>query len=591
MTIQNKKQLIRTGLIASVLILCFCVGLMMGKFVWRMPPKPSDYTTTHNIPAERGKILDCKGNVIATNCTVYDVHLDCCVISNPDEWEEKSRLLSQELACLLPERSAPEWWTYLQKNRNQGRRYVPIAKDIDSTTMVRMMQLPLLDQGKYRGGRIISSKMVRIYPYEPLARRTIGIWRRHDQGHMFGLEGSYDTELRGKDGTRTVKHSVRRGRWRKWETDRDDQIDGLDIHTTIDMDLQAVADSLLMEAMTEGEDLAGGCLALMEVSTGEIKAIANSHRMDNGKVGEYFNYFIGHSYEPGAVVQTMTLAAVLSDGLITSLEEKIPTNKGRLHDSFCYYDDYIKAYERKYRTDSISVMNGFCMSSGYVAGDLALRYKDSADYYYDWLRSFCIGSSDFDIRGMRELDLPASTPGDDLTLMATGRGYGFTVSPVQILAFYNAIANGGKMMRPMLVKGTGKDMDRMQHIESVQIRERFIRPEVADSLKKALARCVEDGTAEALKGLPVKVAGKTGTSRQVMDPELRNGSTDPYQDAQGRRQYAGTFVGFYPADQPQYTLMCVLFTKPTYNMLYGGGKPALIAGELIENIEEAKKSI
>lgn len=585
MTIQNKKQLIRTGLIASVLILCFCVGLMMGKFVWRMPPKPSDYTTTHNIPAERGEILDCKGNVIATNRTVYDVHLDCCVISNPDEWEEKSRLLSQELACLLPERSAPEWWTYLQKNRNQGRRYVPIAKDIDSTTMVRMMQLPLLDQGKYRGGRIISSKMVRIYPYEPLARRTIGIWRRYDQGHMFGLEGSYDTELRGKDGTRTVKHSVRRGRWRKWETDRDDKIDGQDIHTTIDMDLQAVADSLLMEAMTEGEDLAGGCLALMEVGTGEIKAIANSHRMDNGKVGEYFNYFIGHSYEPGAVVQTMTLAAVLSDGLITSLEEKIPTNKGRLHDSFCYYDDYIKAYERKYRTDSISVMNGFCMSSGYVAGDLALRYKDSADYYYDWLRSFCIGSSDFDIRGMRELDLPASTPGDDLTLMATGRGYGFTVSPVQILAFYNAIANGGKMMRPMLVKGTGKDMDRMQHIESVQIRERFIRPEVADSLKKALARCVEDGTAEALKGLPVKVAGKTGTSRQVMDPELRNGSTDPYQDAQGRRQYAGTFVGFYPADQPQYTLMCVLFTKPTHNMLYGGGKPALIAGELIENIE------
>ena len=350
---------------------------------------------------------------------------------------------------------------------------------------------------------------------------------------------------------------------------------------------QALADSLLRAAVESDEDIAGGCLALMVVKTGAITALANCRRLINGSIGEYNNYAIGHSYEPGEVVQAMTLAAALSDGIIKSLDEKLPTNHGRLTDTTIVRDNYILQYERQNQTDSISVIEGFAQSSRYVSSALALKYSESQDYFYKWYETFCcLSDFNFDICGIRELDLADPIGRDINTLTSAGSGYGFTVCPMQILAFYNTIANNGKMMRPMLIKKMQSDKYGSQYYYPRELNEMVLRPEIADSLKKALVKCTESGTTRILSGIPQNVIGKTGTSRQIIDPRLRKGSLDTYKDSEGRMQYSSTFAGFFPADNPRYSIICVLFTKPTHKPLYGGKLPTETVKNFVENMPE-----
>ena len=390
--------------------------------------------------------------------------------------------------------------------------------------------------------------------------------------------------MNGDDGIRKVKSGFRGGRLRRWEVKKKDKIDGWDIYTTIYMKHQSLADSLLRAAIGSDEDIVGGCLALMEVKTGAITALANCHRFDNGKIGEYYNYAINHSYEPGGVVQTMTLTASLSDGMIKSLDEKLPTNHGRLTDTPFVRDNYILQYERQNKTDSISVIDGFAQSSRYVSSALALRYYEHQDYFYKWYESFCINSYNFDISGMRELDLVDPIGRDINTLISAGAGNGFTVCPMQILTFYNTIANNGEMMRPMLIKKMESEKLGSQYMHPRKLNEMVFRTEVADSLKKALAKCTESGTTRILSGMQPNIIGKAGTSRQIIDPHLRKEGIDPYKDSEGQMQYSSTFAGFFPADNPKYSIICVLFTKPTHKPLYGGKRPTEIVKSFVETM-------
>ena len=189
---------------------------------------------------------------------------------------------------------------------------------------------------------------------------------------------------------------------------------------------------------------------------------------------------------------------------------------------------------------------------------------------------------------MRELNLADPLGRDINTLISAGAGYGFTVCPMQILAFYNTIANNGKMMHPMLIKKMESDKYGSQYMMPHEVNEMVFRKEVADSLKKALTACTEHGTSKFLNGLPQNIIGKTGTSRQIIDPKTRGGSLDPYQDSEGRRQYSSTFAGFFPADKPRYSVICVLFTRPTHKPMYGGQLPTEIVKSFVENIPDLR---
>jgi len=573
---------------AFIALMCIAAFFAIRPLLWRLITRPTDQISTYTEHAERGDIFDCRDNIIATNKTVYDIHLDCCVVEDPKMWEEKSRLLAQSISQVLPGKTAPQWWGYFQDARKNKKRYLPIVKNVDRSIVDTLRTLPLLNERPHKGGCICTSKVVREYPYGNLGRRTIGAFRNSYDAPLFGIEHQFNGDLNGNDGIRKVKVGYRGGRPRQWEIERDEKIDGWDIYTTIYMKHQAVADSVLRTTVESDEDIVGGCLALMEVKTGAITALANCHRLDNGEIGEYYNYAINHSYEPGEVVQAMTLTASLSDGMIKSLDEKLPTNHGRLTDTCRFQDNYIIQYERMNQTDSISIIEGFALSSRFVSSSLALKYAQSQDYFYKWYETFCINDCHFDLGGMRELDLVDPIGRDINTLSSAGSGYGFTVCPMQVLSFYNTIANNGKMMRPMLIKKMTSDKYGNQYMMPREINEMVFRKEVADSLKKALTACTEHGTSKLLNGLPQNIIGKTGTSRQVIDPRLREGSLDPYQDGEGRRQYSSTFAGFFPADKPRYSVICVLFTRPTHKPLYGGQLPTETVKSFVENMPDLR---
>lgn len=519
---------------------------------------------------------------------MYDIHLDCCVIDDPRLWEEKSRKLAQEIALVLPERTAPQWWDYFQNARRNKKRYLPIAKNVESDILDTLKKLTLLDEPTYKGGRIVTSKQMRDYPYGNLARRTIGAGRYVWDEFRFGIENAYNGDLNGEEGIRRTKHGYRRGKWCQSVLEYKPEVDGWDIYTTLNMEYQAVADSALRLAVETDDDIAGGCLALMEVGTGEVKALANIHRLDNGNIGEYLNYSIGYSYEPGEIAQTMTLAAALSDRLVSGLDEKVATNHGKLSDTTAFVDDYIRVYERQMQTDSISILEGVTSSSRYVGAKVAERYSESQEYYYDWFRAFCIGSSQFDTKGMRHLDLPNSIACDINTIRAMGSGYEFTVTPMHMLTFYNAIAADGRLMKPMLVGRMTSEKYDAKQMEPTVLEEHILRKDVVDSVKSALRSCILNGTGQKLKDMPQEIAGKTGTARQIIDPNIRGGSLDPYSDSDGRRAYASSFAGFYPVDAPEYSIICVLFTKPTHKPLYGGQLPTKVVKGLIEGIEDLR---
>lgn len=569
-----------------IALMCIAAFFAIRPLLWRLITRPTDQISTYTEHAERGEIFDCRDNLIATNKTVYDFHLDCCVVEDPKMWEEKSRMLAQSIAQILPEKTAPQWWDYFQNARKNKKRYLPIVKNVDRSMADTLRTLPLLNEIPHKGGCICTSKVVREYPYGNLARRTIGALRNSYDDPLFGIERQFNGDLNGDDGISKVKYGYRGRKPRRWEIEREEKIDGWDVYTTIYMKHQAVADSVLRAAVESDEDIVGGCLALMEVKTGGITALANCHRLDNGQIGEYYNYAISHNYEPGEVVQTMTLAASLSDGMIKSLDEKLPTNHGRLTDTCRFQDKYILQYERKNQTDSISVIDGFIQSSRYVASSLALKYAQSQEYFYKWYETFCINDYNFDLDEMRGLNLVDPIGRDINTLLSAGSGYGFTVCPMQILSFYNTIANNGKMMHPMLIKKMKSDKYGSQYMYPRELNESVCRQEVADSLKKALSACTELGTGKILSGMPQNIIGKTGTSRQVIDPKIREGSLDPYQDCEGRRQYSSTFAGFFPAYNPRYSVICVLFTKPTHKPLYGGQLPTETVKSFVENISD-----
>lgn len=545
------------------------------------------------IPASRGNIYDCNGNLIATSQLVYDIHLDCQIIEDPEVWKEKTLALAPKLAALLPERTAAEWWEYLQYGRQYDNRYLKIAKDVSPEMRDSIARLPIFNMPSLKGGAIYTSCLRRSYPYDSLARRVIGYVRSGDNGHI-GVEGYYDYYLRGADGSKTIRSGWYKGERQHLVTGYTEPKNGADAKLTLSMPLQALADSALRVGIGDDLDIASGCVVLMDVKTGAIRAMVNLSRgkmsYETSRLWERYNDAIAHSYEPGEVLQTMTLASVLRDGDLTSLNTKIPTRHGIL--SNMPQDIHLKDYERQFKTDSISVLDAFALSSRYAMAYMASgAYDKTRDYYTEGLRNFCLPKETvIGIEGLREVDItnPNGYYWEDFTLPSMANGHGLTMVPLDILSFYNTIANKGCMVRPHLLEAIYSKADTLvvhRRYTEVLRKEVFSAP-VADSLTRALLAVTESGTGTRLRDTRYTVAGKTGTARQIVHTRFdeKGRLIDPYHDEQGRFQTAATYAGFFPADDPKYSIICVLYSVPCRKTYYGGTLPALIVKDIVNGI-------
>lgn len=535
---------------------------------------------------QRGKIYDCNGRILAMSIPNYVIHMDCTVQKArheqmkdekkgarlESEWLAKAELLSKSLAEVFPEKKASQYYKMITDGRQKGSRYLAIGGPVDRKTRNLIKQFPLWNEGANKGGLIIEKIDVRQYPYDKLARRTIGFIRNNKSSagnKLVGLEGKYDSTLHGTEGIEWQRITDY-GKVRDTDSTFVEAVDGKDIHTTLNIDYQEIADKALREGLKDELEVEGGCLVLMDVKTGAIRSMVNLLR-DSVRVNlleESQNIAVGRRAEPGSVFKTVTLMTVLNDGIIKSLDETIPTNHGVVQNAKVPNDHHIVQFEQRYHTNRISVLKGFEMSSNYVFATLAVaNYAKDPDKFLQHIHDYNLADTfSFDIEGLRKPNIPTtkSRYWTNADLATIAYGYSTEVTPLHVLMFYNAIANKGTMMKPYLV-GEPYTM------------KSICTPAIADTIGRALKAVTEEGTAKVLKNASCKVAGKTGTSFATFD----NGK---YQDALGRKKYQGTFVGYFPADDPQYTVICTIFSKPTKKSFQGGGIPARAVKTLVDQL-------
>lgn len=575
--------------------------------IWQPDPEIADKLTPksvrNTIEPTRGSILSENGDILAMTLPTYNIYMDCTVQkkhyaemkkrhagdSLETAWLAKARQLSKGLAAEFGDHSADEYYSMIRNGRQDGVQYMEIKRNIERPVLNRLKKLPLFNEKSYEGGLIVETNHVRRYPYGKLARRTIGFIRdtRSTAGNThIGLEGKFDHILHGKEGTEYLRKTDGKIKIRDNDRPYINAEDGLDIRTTLNTDMQDIADKALREQINDVEEIEGGCLVLMDVATGGIRAMVNLSRDSlTNALEETQNFAIGRRGEPGSVFKTVTLVSCLSDGYIKSLDETMPTNHGDIKDAKCRPDLHIKDWEREYKTNEISILDGFRISSNYVFATLAIEnYSGTkkSKQFIDNLYMYKLGEAfDFDIEGLRSPTIPnPQKPGwNNTTLGNMGFGYSTEETPLHILTFYNALANGGKMMKPYLVESIEKHGDVIEKRGPSVLNASICSRAVADTVRRALETVIEDGTARRLKSAKCRVAGKTGTSFAVIE-----GSPTPYQDELGRRKYQGTFVGYFPAENPKYSIICTIYSELTRKSFQGGGIPALAVKTVVDEV-------
>ena len=600
---RDRIGLILYGFYVLLLIISVAVigKLVYFQLVWKPEQKIARALTPsivkRTIEPVRGNILDCNGRLLAMSYPVYDIYMDCTVMKEDflkmkdrdkgrqkeEAWLSKARQMCEGLEEIVPSKNASATYSQIKEGRARNQKYLSVIKDVNRSTMLRIKELPLFREGANRGGMIVETRNIRKYPYGKLARRTIGFVRNNNglpeeeiKGNP-GLEGRYDAILHGTDGREYLKQTDR-GRVRNYDSTYVRAVDGQDLRTTLDIDFQAAADKALHEQIDSMKDLNGACLVLMEVRTGAIRAMVNLSRdpLRGNRFEEVNNLAIGRRYEPGSVFKTVTLLNVLSDGYVKNLDETIPTNHGIVKNTKVTPDIHILDWEREHNTREISVRDGFRISSNYVFATLAVTHYDSRPkQYIEKVYSYGLGDSfDFDLEGLLTPSIPNpdnSSIWSRTTLGYVGHGYMTEETPLHLLTFYNAIAGKGRMVKPYLVEDIEKAGTVTDRRGPSLLNASICSRAVADTMTRALMSVTDEGTAKVLRKAKCKVAGKTGTSFGTF-PE------GGYKDASGRKKYQGTFVGYFPAEDPQYSIVCAVFSNPCYTnyRFQGGGIPASV---------------
>lgn len=551
------------------------------------------------IEPNRGAILACDGRLLAMSTPMYQLCMDCSVQkaafkNKPEkeqEWRAMAAKLCDSLCVVFPERSAGDWYSFIMGLRLSNSRYAKIGPMIDHGTLQRVKKFPLWNLKSYRSGLIVEKQDTRQYPYGVLARRTIGYVKDNSKSNgnnLVGLEGKYNETLHGTEGSEWMRLVDKRRMVRDYDSTYVEAEDGLDIKTTIDIDIQDIADRALRRQIAkDSTGIAGGTAIIMDVKTGAIRAMVNVYKdKKTGQIGERYNYAVGRSGDPGSVFKTITLTACMDDGYVHSVEETMPTNHGRYGVKGKLFDQHVYDHEKQEKTDEISIIDGLKVSSNLVFHDLAVKYyRHQPEKFIEKLNQYhLLDRFAFDLDGLSKptYNKPGTPSWSGASLGTMAYGYSITLTPLHVLMFYNSIANHGKMMKPYLVEDIESHGSVKKHMGPSVLNSSVCSRSVADSVSRALRAVVREGTGRLSLGkAKLPVAGKTGTARVV----LENGK---FFDEQGRFINQGTFVGFFPydtaGDHAKYSIIVTMYSELSHRSLYGASGPAGAIREIVDEI-------
>ncbi|MDD2569580.1 MAG: penicillin-binding protein [Bacteroidales bacterium] len=524
------------------------------------------------IKASRGEILDRNGFTLASSLPRYTVAMDPSSSGMQDSTFNKYLPdLAAGLANLWPEKKAHQYEQMIRKGRIQKDQYLVIRRNVSFTEAKKVARLPLFELGQFKGGLLLEPVFTRELPYKLLAKRTIGYESKDEQGQHVGLEGAFDYFLKGRDGFR-MEYNIGAGRWAPLRADNDlDPIDGLDVVTTIDVHLQDVAETALYQSLTELE-AQHGCAVLMEVATGEILAIANLTRYPDGHCYEDKNHALLDRSDPGSTFKIPVIMTALEDGLVKPTDTVNTFNGRFVLDRRTITDSHRGGYQ------VITVQEVIEKSSNIGMARLINRYyRNNPDHFIERLYGMGLDIPlDLEIKGVREPIIKSTaTPSWSIqTLASMSFGYETEFVPLQILNFYNAIANDGVMVKPRLVKALMKNSQVYKTYPTEVIKSSICSNETLRTVRSMLEGVVQRGTGTNLKDSLYTIAGKTGTA--VINESGRWVTED------GRRRYRASFVGYFPADNPKYSCIVVV-AKPTKGNSYYGG---IVAGGVFKAIAD-----
>ena len=564
----NQKQfLYRLYFVASILIV---LGLGIGYKVFHIQYiDGNNYRllaknkTIQNITVspERGNIFSDDGSLLAASTISYDIFFDGVTVSNSN-FAKFSTSLAKDLSVLL-EKDYDFFHDKLSYAKKNSKRYYLIQRNVSVEDLNKIKKMPLFKLGGVRGGLIVEKKNSRDYPLNKIAERTIGRERKvkGDKFSGVGLEHAFGSILRGKDGMQLMQ-KISNGKWKPiYSNNQIEPVPGSDLYTTINVGFQDITHHSLLEQL-EIFEADHGTAIVMETSTGEIKAISNLGRTTEGKYYERLNYAVGEHYEPGSTFKLMSVIAALEDGK-ADLEKMVDTENGILS----FYGAKVRD-SRKGGYGIISLNDAFKYSSNTgIVKIINNAYKDDPEKFSN--RLYNMGLNDklgVSIKGESKPKIPHPKDKDwsGLSLPWMVYGYGVLLSPLQILTFYNAVANDGEMVKPIFAK--------KNKLKSNKI---ILNPSIASksTINKAkflLENVVNDdgGTGSNIRSNIYKIAGKTGTGQVDY-------TTDDV-------QYISSFVGYFPADKPKYSCIVVIH-KPNKKMGYYGN---IVAAPVFKKIAD-----
>lgn len=561
------------------LVVCLFGFLILGKAISiqllegdeLMQKVESNTLVDKSIEAVRGNIYAVDGSLLATSIPIYEVRFDPNADAISDElFSEKVDSLAYCLSKLFQDRSMASYRKELIDARNKGERYHLIRRNVKFTQLKKIKQFPLFRRGQYKGGFIFIQRNKRERPFKILAARTIGYEREGIS--PVGLEGAYSKVLSGVDGQRLMQ-KIAGGVWMPLNDENEiEPEDGMDIYSSIDVNLQDVAESALLKQL-EKHQADHGSVILMEVKTGAIRAIANLKKNTNGTYYEGYNYAIGESTEPGSTFKLPALIAALEDGYV-DMDDMIDCGDG----SKDYYDRTM--YDSNHDDGGwgkITVQRVFEVSSNIGMAEIISRsYAQSPQKFIDRLAEMNLHEPlgiEIAGEGKPYIKNTSDKSWSGISLAWMAHGYELQQTPLQILTFYNAIANGGKMVKPKFVEKISKGRKTVRHIETEVINPKICSKETIAKVQKALEGVVANGTASNLKNADYKIAGKTGTA-QIAN---RNYGYS----YQSRVSHQASFVGYFPADNPAYSCIVVV-NAPSQNVYYGN----LVAGPIFKEVAD-----
>ncbi|MDR2848500.1 MAG: transpeptidase family protein, partial [Bacteroidales bacterium] len=457
--------------------------------------------------------------------------------------------------------------------RKQKNRYLAVCTKIDYIQLKQIKRYPIFRMGGNKGGLIVVSDDKREQPHEGLAGRTIGYLTKDPNGNFPGLEGAYDAFLRGKQGLRIMQRLPGGVLMPVSGGNSIEPTEGGDVVSTIDVNIQDVAETSLRARMMKHK-AHHGSVVVMEVATGEVKAIVNLGKNANGGYSEMYNYALGEAVEPGSTFKLMSYMVALEDGYV-QLTDSVNNGNGVVF----YYKKEVNDDHHKSTLGWLTVEEAFALSSNVSVTKIINKYyKGKEKQFINRLYSMNLNNKlNLDLSGESEpyIKYPDNKTWSGISLIQMAYGYEVLLAPIHTLTFYNAVANNGKMVKPHFVKelrrhGALEDRKETEVIKSSIASQATIR-----KVKQMMEAVVNYGTAKGIKTDLYKIAGKTGTA-QIANEKY----------GYKVKQHYASFVGYFPADQPKYSCIVTVYA-PTQNGTGGGVVAAPVFREIADKIYAA----